>query len=156
MAHDGIMTGILIPEGGDPRRVELEILGRDSVDEALARLVGGWFDTWPGVIPGVDLWVNDDGASKFGPNRAIYTTGTRHASAGGEPYAILHGPIVALGFDPDTCESVSLTDGQARAVIEYFIETSPAGSGLVESMRLGPGVLPCPDDRADMVPSCGM
>ncbi|MFQ9709081.1 MAG: hypothetical protein ACLRYR_10670 [Bifidobacterium dentium] len=74
----------------------------------------------------------------------------------GEPYAILHGPIVALGFDPDTCESVSLTDGQARAVIEYFTETSPAGSGLVESMRLGPGVLPFPDDRADTVPSCGM
>lgn len=24
MTHDGIMTGILIPEGGDPRRVELE------------------------------------------------------------------------------------------------------------------------------------
>lgn len=84
MAHDGIMTGILIPEGGDPRRVELETLGRDSVDEALTRLVSGWFDTWPGVIPGVDLWVNDDGASKFGPNRAIYATGTRRASAGGE------------------------------------------------------------------------
>ncbi|WP_163191812.1 DUF3846 domain-containing protein [Bifidobacterium dentium] len=154
MAHDGIMTGILIPEGGDPRRVEFETLGRDSVDEALARLVGGWFDTWPGVIPGVDLWINDDGASKFGPNRAIYATGTRRASAGGEPYAILHGPIVALGFDPDTCESVSLTDGQARAVIEYFTETSPAGSGLVESMRLGPGVPPFPDDRADTVPPC--
>ena len=56
MAHDSIMTGILIPEGGDPRRVELETLGRDSVDEALTRLVGGWSDTWPGVIPGVDLW----------------------------------------------------------------------------------------------------
>lgn len=154
MAHDGIMTGILIPEGGDPRHVEFETLGRDSVDEALARLVGGWFDTWPGVIPGVDLWINDDGASKFGPNRAIYATGTRRASAGGEPYAILHGPIVALGFDPDTCESVSLTDGQARAVIEYFTETSPAGSGLVESMRLGPGVPPFPDDRADTVPPC--
>lgn len=98
--------------------------------------------------------VNDDGASKFGPNRAIYATGTRRASAGEEPYAILYGPIVALGFDPDTCESVSLTDGQARAVIEYFTETSPAGSGLVESMRLEPGAPPFPDDRADTVPPC--
>ncbi|MBF9690465.1 hypothetical protein IHV06_06725 [Bifidobacterium dentium] len=53
MAHDGIMTGILIPEGGDPRRVELETLGRDSVDEALAGLVGGWSDTVPPCARGL-------------------------------------------------------------------------------------------------------
>ncbi|RGV14454.1 DUF3846 domain-containing protein [Bifidobacterium adolescentis] len=131
------INGILIPEDGEPRRVALETDGRGLMGDALSRLVGGCFDTLPIVIPGVDLWVNDDGTSEFGPNRAIYATRAmeergylsqidyRHVPAEGELYTILHGPIVALGFDPDSGASVSLTEEQAETVTEYFTETSP-------------------------------
>lgn len=146
------INGILIPEDGEPRRVALETDGRGLMGDALSRLVGGCFDTLPIVIPGVDLWVNDDGTSEFGPNRAIYATRAmeergclsqidyRHVPAEGELYTILHGPIVALGFDPDSGASVSLTEEQAETVTEYFTETSPAGSGLLENLRLRLGL----------------
>lgn len=49
-------------------------------------------------------------------------------------------PIVALGFDPDSGASVSLTEEQAETVTEYFTETSPAGSGLLENLRLRLGL----------------
>lgn len=136
------INGILIPEDGEPRRVALETDGRGLMGDALSRLVGGCFDTLPIVIPGVDLWVNDDGTSEFGPNRAIYATRAmeergclsqidyRHVPAEGELYTILHGPIVALGFDPDS----------GATVTEYFTETSPAGSGLLENLRLRLGL----------------
>ena len=133
------INGILIPEDGEPRRVALETDGRGLMGDALSRLVGGCFDTLPIVIPGVDLWVNDDGTSEFGPNRAIYAD-YRHVPAEGELYTILHGPIVALGFDPDSGASVSLTEEQAETVTEYFTETSPAGSGLLENLRLRLGL----------------
>lgn len=147
-----VINGILIPEDGEPRRVALETDGRGLMGDALSRLVGGCFDTLPIVIPGVDLWVNDDGTSEFGPNRAIYATRAmeergylsqidyRHVPAEGELYTILHGPIVALGFDPDGGASVSLTEEQAETVAEYFTETSPAGSGLLENLRLRLGL----------------
>ena len=123
------INGILIPEDGEPRRVALETDGRGLMGDALSRLVGGCFDTLPIVIPGVDLWVNDDGTSEFGPNRAIYATRAmeergclsqidyRHVPAEGELYTILHGQIVALGFDPDSGASVSLTEEQAETVV---------------------------------------
>lgn len=128
------INGILIPEDGEPRRVALETDGRGLMGDALSRLVGGCFDTLPIVIPGVDLWVNDDGTSEFGPNRAIYATRAmeergylsqidyRHVPAEGELYTILHGQIVALGFDPNSGASVSLTEEQAETVTEYFTE----------------------------------
>ena len=146
------INGILIPEDGEPRRVALETDGRGLMGDALSRLVGGCFDTLPIVIPGVDLWVNDDGTSEFGPNRAIYATRAmeergylsqidyRHVPAEGELYTILHGQIVALGFDPNSGASVSLTEEQAETVTEYFTETSPAGSGLLENLRLRLGL----------------
>lgn len=96
--------------------------------------------------------VNDDGTSEFGPNRAIYATRAmeergylsqidyRHVPAEGELYTILHGQIVALGFEPDSGASVSLTEEQAETVTEYFTETSPAGSGLLENLRLRLGL----------------
>ena len=137
------INGILIPEDGEPRRVALETDGRGLMGDALSRLVGGCFDTLPIVIPGVDLWVNDDGTSEFGPNRAIYATRAmeeRGCLSQIELYTILRGPIVALGFDPDSGASVSLTEEQAETVTEYFTETSPAGSGLLENLRLRLGL----------------
>ena len=125
------INGILIPEDGEPRRVALETDGRGLMGDALSRLVGGCFDTLPIVIPGVDLWVNDDGTSEFGPNRAIYATRAM------EERGYL---IVALGFDPNSGVSVSLTEEQAETVTEYFTETSPAGSGLLENLRLRLGL----------------
>ena len=133
------INGILIPEDGEPRRVALETDGRGLMGDALSRLVGGCFDTLPIVIPG-------------GPNRAIYATRAmeergylsqidyRHVPAEGELYTILHGQIVALGFDPNSGASVSLTEEQAETVTEYFTETSPAGSGLLENLRLRLGL----------------
>lgn len=112
------INGILIPEDGEPRRVALETDGRGLMGDALSRLVGGCFDTLPIVIPG----------------------DYRHVPAEGELYTILHGQIVALGFDPNSGASVSLTEEQAETVTEYFTETSPAGSGLLENLRLRLGL----------------
>ena len=64
----------------------------------------------------------------------------RHVPAEGELYTILHGQIVALGFDPNSGASVSLTEERAETVTEYFTETSPAGSGLLENLRLRLGL----------------
>lgn len=128
------INGILIPEDGEPRRVALETDGRGLMGDALSRLVGGCFDTLPIVIPGVYA------------TRAMEERGClsqidyRHVPAEGELYTILHGPIVALGFDPDSGASVSLTEEQAETVTEYFTETSPAGSGLLENLRLRLGL----------------
>lgn len=48
--------------------------------------------------------------------------------------------LVGGCFDPDSGASVSLTEEQAETVTEYFTETSPAGSGLLENLRLRLGL----------------
>ena len=81
---------------------------------------------------GVSLYVNEEGLFTCPPNRAIFAT-EEMAKAGylsqldyskvvemGDFYTVLNGDIVAVGFDPETGESRSLTDGETARVEGYF------------------------------------
>lgn len=84
-------------------------------------------------------------------NRAIFAT-EEMAKAGylsqldyskvvemGDFYTVLNGDIVAVGFDPETGESRSLTDGETARVEGYFTVISRPGSGAkaVDDIRHG-------------------
>ena len=100
---------------------------------------------------GVSLYVNEEGLFTCPPNRAIFAT-EEMAKAGylsqldyskvvemGDFYTILNGDIVAVGFDPETGESRSLTDGETARVEGYFTVISRPGSGAkaVDDIRHG-------------------
>ena len=51
-------------------------------------------------------------------------------------YTVIHGPMLAVGYDSDTGREVSLTDSQAEKVIRYFTEVSPPMSGLYEEVYI--------------------
>lgn len=152
------MRGILIPTDGNPREIDIEPDGNGSVLNSLQAAVNGNIDVFDVIFGnGISLYVNDDGISQEPPNRAIYAnehmaqTGyisqLNHSSIVEEDelYAILHGNIVALGFDWRTGEDRDLTDAEAAQVTEYFTYESTPGSGFIEDqlMRNGaeqPGV----------------
>lgn len=56
-----------------------------------------------------------------------------------DPIGDLNGDIVAVGFDPETGESRSLTDGETARVEGYFTVISRPGSGAkaVDDIRHG-------------------
>lgn len=99
----------------------------------------------------VSLYVNEEGLFTCPPNRAIFAT-EEMAKAGylsqldyskvvemGDFYTVLNGDIVAVGFDPETGESRSLTDGETARVEGYFTVISRPGSGAkaVDDIRHG-------------------
>lgn len=94
---------------------------------------------------------NEEGLFTCPPNRAIFAT-EEMAKAGylsqldyskvvemGDFYTVLNGDIVAVGFDPETGESRSLTDGETARVEGYFTVISRPGSGAkaVDDIRHG-------------------
>lgn len=99
----------------------------------------------------VSLYVNEEGLFTCPPNRAIFAT-EEMAKAGylsqldyskvvemGDFYTVLNGDIVAVGFDPETGESRSLTNGEIARVEGYFTVISRPGSGAkaVDDIRHG-------------------
>lgn len=93
----------------------------------------------------------EEGLFTCPPNRAIFAT-EEMAKAGylsqldyskvvemGDFYTVLNGDIVAVGFDPETGESRSLTDGEIARVEGYFTVISRPGSGAkaVDDIRHG-------------------
>lgn len=75
-------------------------------------------------------------------NRARVELSAFIQSEGGAPLpedALLNGDIVAVGFDPETGESRSLTDGETARVEGYFTVISRPGSGAkaVDDIRHG-------------------
>ena len=132
-----------------------------SCHKSLSNAVGGLIEAFtPLYGPEVTLYVNENGiAEGCKPNRAVYAN-RRMAEAGylstiggpsyrgperygtvreGELYAVLYGPIVAIGFDPETGEDLPLTDEQAEAVKRDFGENAPmgpySGLGALEMLR---------------------
>lgn len=132
-----------------------------SCYDSLRKAVGGLIEPFtPLYGPEVTLYVNDNGiAEGCPPNRAVYAN-RRMVEAGylstiegpsyrgterygtmreGELYAVLYGPIVAIGFDPETGEDLPLTDVQAEAVKRDFGENAPmgpySGLGALEMLR---------------------
>lgn len=135
--------------------------GTGSCYRSLRNAVGGLIEPFtPLYGPEVTLYVNDNGiAEGCRPNRAVYAN-KRMVEAGylsmigstsyrgaerdgvvreGELYAILYGPIVAIGFDPETGEDLPLTDEQAEAVKRDFGDCAPmgpySGLGALEMLR---------------------
>lgn len=103
---------------------------------------------------GVSLYVNEEGLFTCPPNRAIFAT-EEMAKAGylsqldyskvvemGDFYTVLNGDIVAVGFDPETGESRSLTDGETARVEGYFTVISRPGSGAKAVVDIRHGITP--------------
>lgn len=61
----------------------------------------------------------------------------------GDFYTVLNGDIVAVGFDPETGESRSLTDGELSRVEGYFTVISEPGSGEKAVDAIRHGMEPC-------------
>lgn len=145
----------MIPTGGNPREIDIEPDANGSILKSLQSAVNGNIDAFNVVFGnGISLYVNDDGISQEPPNRAIYAnehmaqTGyisqLNHSSIVEEDelYAILHGNIVALGFDWRTGEDRDLTDAEAAQVTEYFTYESTPGSGFIEDQLIKNGPEP--------------
>lgn len=143
---------MLIATGEPPREVTLLPDENGSTLKSLQALVGGNIETFDIAFgEEVSLYVNEEGLFTCPPNRAIFAT-EEMAKAGylsqldyskvvemGDFYTVLNGDIVAVGFDPETGDSRSLTDGETARVEEYFTVISRPGSGAkaVDDIRHG-------------------
>lgn len=146
------IRAMLIATGEPPREVTLLLDKNGSTLKPLQALVGGNIETFDIAFgEGVSLYVNEEGLFTCPPNRAIFAT-EEMAKAGylsqrdyskvvemGDFYTVLNGDIVAVGFDPETGESRSLTDGETARVEGYFTVISRPGSGAkaVDDIRHG-------------------
>ena len=142
------IEAVLIPVDGWPVETELEC-DDGSALEPLQGIVGGFIEPFDALFGDrVTIYVNDEGLWSCPPNRAIFAT-KRMKEEGfvsqadpcrpveeDELYTILHGDIVAVGFDPETGEDRSLSAAEKSEVMRYFAETSPAGSGLLAMIAL--------------------
>lgn len=146
------IRAMLIATGEPPREVTLLPDKNGSTFKPLQALVGGNIETFDIAFgEGVSLYVNEEGLFTCPPNRAIFAT-EEMAKAGylsqldyskvvemGDFYTVLNGDIVAVGFDPETGDSRSLTDGETARVEGYFTVISRPGSGAkaVDDIRHG-------------------
>ncbi len=146
------IRAMLIATGEPPREVTLLPDENGSTLKPLQALVGGNIETFDIAFgEEVSLYVNEEGLFTCPPNRAIFAT-EEMAKAGylsqldyskvvemGDFYTVLNGDIVAVGFDPETGESRSLTDGETARVEGYFTGISRPGSGAkaVDDIRHG-------------------
>ena len=144
------IRAMLIATGEPPREVTLLPDKNGSTLRPLQALVGGNIETFDIAFgEEVSLYVNEEGLFTCPPNRAIFAT-EEMAKAGylsqldyskvvemGDFYTVLNGDIVAVGFDPETGESRSLTDGESARVEGYFTVISEPGSGekAVDAIR---------------------
>lgn len=136
------MKGMLIPVDGEPRAIDIQEDAYGSILRDLQRLVHGYVEPFDALFgEEVCLYVNENGMYECQPNRAGIATKRMeddgYASPSdptrsvreGEPYNVLYGDIVAVGFDPETGSSRDLTDEEAALVGDYFTRVSAPGSG---------------------------
>ena len=149
------IRAMLIATGEPPREVTLLPDKNGSTLKPLQALVGGNIETFDIAFgEGVSLYVNEEGLFTCPPNRAIFAT-EEMAKAGylsqldyskvvemGDFYTVLNGDIVAVGFDPETGESRSLTDGETARVEGYFTVISRPGSGAKAVAAIRHGITP--------------
>ena len=154
---------MLIATGEPPREVTLLPDRNGSISKPLQALVGGNIETFgiafgeevPLYVNEKSLYVNEKGLFTCPPNRAIFAT-EEMAKAGylsqldyskvvemGDFYTVLNGDIVAVGFDPETWESRSLTDGELSRVEGYFTVISEPGCGEKAVDAIRHGMEPC-------------
>ena len=128
------IRAMLIATGEPPREVTLLPDKNGSTLKPLQALVGGNIEAFDIAFgETVSLYVNEEGLFTCPPNRAIFAT-EEMAKAGNHVR-----DIVAVGFDPETGESRSLTDGETARVEGYFTVISRPGSGAkaVDDIRHG-------------------
>lgn len=150
------IRAMLIATGEPPREVTLLPDKNGSTLRPLQALVGGNIEAFDIAFgETVSLYVNEEGLFTCPPNRAIFAT-EEMAKAGylsqldyskvvemGDFYTVLNGDIVAVGFDPETGESRSLTDGELSRVEGYFTVISKPGSGEKAVDAIRHGMEPC-------------
>lgn len=150
------IRAMLIATGEPPREVTLLPDENGSTLRPLQALVGGNIEAFDIAFgETVSLYVNEEGLFTCPPNRAIFAT-EEMAKAGylsqldyskvvemGDFYTVLNGDIVAVGFDPETGESRSLTDGESARVEGYFTVISEPGSGEKAVDAIRHGMEPC-------------
>lgn len=141
---DGAMKGLLIKKDEFPREIDIEVNEDGSALRSLQGLVGGNIDAFDVLFDdGVSLYINEEGLFTCPPNRAIFATehmeqagflsqmDYSHVVQKGELYTVLHGDIVAVGFDCETGADRDLTADEMRTVKDYFTDVSRPGSGFL-------------------------
>ena len=125
------MRALVVPVDGTP--VPVEVCGLREMQ----RVVGGDIESVPWVFDDEPaVYVNGEGKYTCEPNRALYATREGERWDGtpiheGDLLDIAYGPMLCVGFDPDTGESRDITDDEADRVVERFGEET-VGSGLCE------------------------
>ena len=135
----------------DVREVDLKTNSAGSAYAAIRSAVeGGFVDPFNALYgASITLYVNDNGiAEGQHPNRAVYAnermqemrylsmmapTSFRAGDDGcvrkGDLYTVLFGPIVAVGYDPDTGADRDLEPEELEAVMRDFGDGAPMGPG---------------------------
>lgn len=143
------IRAVVVPAGGLPFETELPCDDEGTIAEALRGIIGSTFSLFDPLsddLLGVDLYQAEEFPARA--NRAVYATASIERAGyistmdmssparEGELYTILLGDVVAVGYDPEIGESVSLNDEQAARVVDYFTHDSPPGSGDYEVLRI--------------------
>lgn len=145
---------VYVPVGEDPVELRIPADEDGSTHRPLQDLVDGNIELVR-LFDGIDVYVNDCGLWEQPANRAVFATRDLDLPIGelismfdgrsiveeGDLFSVLFGPIVAVGYDPETGRSRSLTAGEAERVSRYFTDASPAHSGqlAVAAIRMGAG-----------------
>ena len=130
----------------DVRGVDLKTNSAGSAYAAIRSAVEGGFVEPFNALYGasITLYVNDNGiAEGQHPNRAVYanermqemrylsmmTPTSFKAVRKGDLYTVLFGPIVAVGYDPDTGADRDLEPEELETVMRDFGDGAPMGPG---------------------------
>ena len=130
----------------DVREVDLKTNSAGSAYAAIRSAVEGGFVEPFNALYGasITLYVNDNGiAEGQQPNRAVYANermqemrylsmmapASFKAVRKGDLYTVLFGPIVAVGYDPDTGADRGLEPEELEAVMRDFGDSAPMGPG---------------------------
>ena len=127
------IKGVIVPVNGaaEPCEVQSSLRG-------LQAAVGGNIEAYDGLFgDDMTIYVNDMGKLTQTPNRAVYARADDpYGNDEGELVEVLYGPVVVVGFNWETGESIGLTERQVDEVVSYFTDTSMPGSGAVEAAKL--------------------
>ena len=130
----------------DVREVDLKTNSAGSAYAAIRSAVEGGFVEPFNALYGasITLYVNDNGiAEGQQPNRAVYANermqemrylsmmapASFKAVRKGDLYTVLFGPIVAVGYDPDTGADRDLAPEELETVMRDFGDGAPMGPG---------------------------
>ena len=130
----------------DVRDVDLKTNSAGSAYAAIRSAVEGGFVEPFNALYGasITLYVNDNGiAEGQQPNRAVYANermqemrylsmmapASFKAVRKGDLYTVLFGPIVAVGYDPDTGADRDLEPEELETVMRDFGDGAPMGPG---------------------------